>query len=158
MQEYRSAEVLPQDALGKRVSGFPTQPLPALRLECAELFKLRFDVLALLREQRTMVCQHFEKLLQLRGLVLGAVVHVDQLTDFRQRQAQPLAAQGEFEPRAVATRIDARTAGATPLRRQQALVFVEADRARRDVEFLRELTDGEGLGGGQGLQLRLTFT
>src|SRR5690606_4890323 len=70
------------------------------------------------------------------------------LLDLLQAQAQPLAAQGELEPRAVALRVDAVPAG--PLGGEQADVLVEADGTRGDVELARELGDREGAGGGAG--------
>ena len=79
---------------------------------------------------------------RLRGRVLRRLVHVDQLAHLRQRQTEPLAAQRQLEARAVARRIDARQARAAAARGgEDALVLVEADRARSDVEFARELGD-----------------
>ncbi len=75
----------------------------------------------------------------MRALVAPGLVHVDQLADLGQRQAEALAAQRELEPGAVARRVDAPLALAA--RREQALVLVEADRARRDFELARQFAD-----------------
>ena len=66
------------------------------------------------------------QLLQMIGV---DVVEIEQLLDVGQREAQTLAAQDELEPRPVARAVDAIAADA--LRRQQALILIEADRARR---------------------------
>ena len=93
--------------------------------------------------------EHGEEGLQLRPGIGRGIVQVDQLLDLLQRQAEPLAAQRELQPRAVALRVDALAAGAG--RFEQADVLVEADRARRDVELARQLGDrvrrGERSGG-----------
>ena len=59
------------------------------------------------------------------------------------REAEALAAQDQLDPRALALAVD--PGEPAPAGREQALVLVEADRARRQREFLREL--GNGIGG-----------
>src|SRR5690348_4950586 len=83
--------------------------------------------------------EHLLEALELRAVVAAGLVHVDQLADFGEGEPQALAAQRELEPGAVPRRIDAPLALAP--RREQALGLVEADRARRDVELLREFAD-----------------
>src|SRR5262245_31111766 len=107
--------------------------------ERLDLGKLRLDVGALLDQVLLVRLEHREEALELRPLVAPRLVHVDQLADLGQRQTEPLAAQGELEARAVPRRVDAPLAVAA--RRDQPLVFVEADGARRDLELARELAD-----------------
>ena len=83
--------------------------------------------------------QHGEEALQLRPLVAAGLVHVDQVADLGEREAQALAAQRELEARALARGVDAALAVAP--RREQALGLVEADGARRDVELRGQLAD-----------------
>src|SRR6185503_6136706 len=101
--------------------------------------KLRLDIGPLLQQACAVLLEHGEEALELRPLVAPRLVHVDQLADLGQRQAEALAAQRELEAGAVARRVDAALAVAA--RREQALVLVEADGARRDVELARELAD-----------------
>src|SRR3954469_24250106 len=77
--------------------------------------------------------------LELRAVVAARLVHVDELADLGEREAEALSAQRQLEPGAVAGRVDAPLALAA--RREQALGLVEPDRARRDVELLREFAD-----------------
>ena len=116
--------------------------------------------------------QHDEKLFQLRLRVARRLVHVDEFLHLGEGQAEPLAAQRELQAGAVARGVDAVAAAA--LRRDQAAVFVEADRPRGEVELARELADREGgactrwrgarrvsdsrFGHGQVDWLQLTFT
>ena len=93
------------------------------------------DVLSLLLQLAPMLAQHIEKGPQLGRAVRGGVVHVHQLLDLLQAQAQALAAQGELQAGAVGMGVDAVAPGA--LRREQADVFIEADGARGDVELGR---------------------
>jgi hypothetical protein len=114
---------------------------PKLFLERLDLRKLGFDIGPLLQQARPVLFKHREEALELRALVAPGLVHVDQLADLGQREAEALAAQGQLEAGTVARRVDA--ALAVALRREQALVLVEADRARRDVELARQFADGE---------------
>ena len=100
------------------------------------------DVLALLFKLAPVLAQHGHEGGELLRGVGRRVVHVHQLLDFRQAQAQPLAAQRELQARAVALGVDAVAAGAPG--REQAHVLVEADGAGGDVELGRQLGDGEG--------------
>src|SRR6185503_10614403 len=84
---------------------------------------------------------HGEEARQLRPLVPAGFVHVDEFADLRERQAEALAAQRELEARAVPRRVNAALAGAR--RRKQAMVLVEADCARRDIELACQLADGK---------------
>src|SRR5207244_12939770 len=99
-------------------------------LEGADLGELGLDVGLLLQQARLVALEHREEALQLRALVAPRLVHVDQLADLGQGEAQPLAAQRELEARAVARRGDAALAVAA--RREQPLILVEADGSRRD--------------------------
>src|SRR2546421_6210643 len=108
-------------------------------LEGLDLGELRLDVGALLQQALAMGFQHLAEALELRPVVASRLVHVDQLADLGEGQAQALAAQRELEARAVARRVDAPLPVAAW--REQAAVLVEADGARRDVELARQLAD-----------------
>jgi hypothetical protein len=110
-------------------------------LEDQDLGQLRLDVRPLLLQARLVGFQHRQEALELGALVAPGLVHVDQLADFRQREPEPLAAQGELEAGAIARGVDPARAGAPGS--EQAVVLVEADRARRDVELARQLADGK---------------
>ncbi|KAG0765250.1 hypothetical protein G6F22_018056 [Rhizopus arrhizus] len=101
-----------------------------------------FDVAALLLQRGAVLFQYAQVLAQLDFGVPRTVVHVDQGQDFGQLQPQALAAQRQFQARAVARAEDA----VTPLARRadDPLVFIEADRAGRDVELAGEFRDGPG--------------
>ena len=89
-----------------------------------------------------MARQHDEEVLQLRLGVARRLVHVDQVLDLGEREAEALAAQRQPQARAVARGVDALAAAAP--RREQAAVLVEADRAGGQIEFARQLADREG--------------
>src|SRR6185436_19751367 len=95
-----------------------TQPFLDPFLGAQDLGELRLDVGALLQQARLVRLEHGEEALELRPLVAPRLVHVDQLADLRQRQAEALAAQRELEAGAVARRVDAPLAVAS--RREQA--------------------------------------
>ncbi len=78
--------------------------------------------------------------LQLSELARGRVVHVDDLADLGEGEADALAAQDEPQPGAVAGPIDA--TGATSHRRQQPLGLVPPQGAGGQVEFGGEVRDG----------------
>src|SRR6478609_7065451 len=101
-----------------------------------------FDVAALLFERGAMLFQYAQVLTQLHFGIARPVIHVDQGQDFGQLQPQPLAAQRQLQARAVARTEDA--VAALARRADDPLVFVEADRAGRDVELAGELGDGPG--------------
>ncbi len=99
------------------------------------------DVLALLLEGGDALAE-----LSQRGGVLGhpavaLVVESEDLPDLGQRQADALAAQDELQAGAVLVGID--PVEAVARRREQPLVLVEAQRARRGAELAAELADGE---------------
>ena len=58
-------------------------------------------------------------------LAAVAVVHVEKLADIFEREAEPLAAQDQFQARAVAVGVEAR--GAPAMRGEEFLRFVKAD-------------------------------
>jgi hypothetical protein len=70
------------------------EKIAALLLELGNLTQDYFDVLALLLQNAAAFLQNLLQALDLRVLVFGGIVHIDQLTDFGQRQSQPLSAQG----------------------------------------------------------------
>src|SRR3546814_6438768 len=76
-------------------------------------------------------------------MLLVGVVEVDHLANVGQAESHPLAAQYPGQAGAVATRIDARKA--LPFRRDQPFILVEAQGARGDAEFLRQVGDAIGL-------------
>ena len=78
----------------------------------------------------------------LREAAVADVVEVDHLADVGEAEADPLAAQDPGQPGAVAPAVDAREA--LPLRRDQALILVEAQRPGGDAELLAELGDRVG--------------
>ena len=78
---------------------------------------------------------------ELRHLPVADVVEVEHLAHFLEREADRLAGEHVGEPRAVAPRVEALLAA--PRRIDEALFLVEAQRARRDAEFLGEIADGE---------------
>src|SRR5512145_1342042 len=114
---------------------------PHLLFERLDLGELRLEIRLLLQQARLVGLKHREEALELWPLVAPGLVHVDEVADFGEREAEPLAAERELEPRAVARRIDAALAFAAG--REQALILVEADCARGDVELARELADRE---------------
>src|SRR6185369_6640204 len=132
----------PRAVSRRTVARTSAQALAALPLERLDLREHDRNVFPLLLEHCSARRQHFEKLYQLRAFAPADVVQVEKLADLGQRQPQPLAAQDELDSHPLALPVDARLPGAA--RRQQAFVLVEADRARRQREFLRELGDREG--------------
>ncbi len=114
----------------------------ALALRFADLLQRIVDVAALLLQRGAVLFQHGQVLTQLDFGVAGPVVHVDQRQDLGQLQAQPLAAQGQLQARAVARSENA--VAALARRADDSLVFVEANRAGRDVELAGEFGDGPG--------------
>src|SRR6516225_2475869 len=104
------------------------------------------DVRALLLEFRDRLGGLVQHVLHLHGAALAVrAVEIEVVLDLGQRRADRLGAQDQLQPRAVAPRVDARAVDAA--RREQALVLVEAQRARRDVELPAELGDAEQLAG-----------
>ena len=79
--------------------------------------------------------------LELGHLPVAEIVEVEHLAHFLEREADLLAGEHIGKPRAVAPRIKALLAA--PGRLEQALLLVEAQRARRDGEFLGQVANGE---------------
>src|SRR5690606_9559503 len=80
-----------------------------------------------------------------RRLRLGALidfVEIEDFLDLDKREADALAAQDQLQLGAVAMRVDA--VHAVAARRQQTLVFIEAERARRDLELSSQLRNRVG--------------
>src|SRR5690606_3031760 len=80
-----------------------------------------------------------------RRLRLGALidfVEIEDFLDLDQREADALAAQDQLQLGAVAMRVNA--VHAVAARRQETLVFVEAERARRDLELSGQLRNRVG--------------
>src|SRR5690606_10054833 len=73
---------------------------------------------------------------------VAEIVKVDHLADVGQAEADPLAAQDPGEAGAVAPAVDA--GHADPLRRDQPLILIEAQRAGGDAEFVAQFGDRVG--------------
>src|SRR5262249_22674451 len=86
-----------------------------------------------------------QELGELRALVTGRRVDVEQLADLGECQSEPLAAQDQFDPCALALAVDPRSTFAA--RRKQPLVFVESDRSRGEREFLGKVVIRIGVTG-----------
>jgi len=109
---------------------------------CADLGQRHFNIDPLLLQSLAMLRQDRQEAVHLRSRVLRRLVHIDQALDFRQGQPKPLATQGQFEAGTVARRIDALApTRAFALGAEQALIFIKADGARRDIEFAGQLRD-----------------
>jgi hypothetical protein len=87
------------------------------------------DVLALLLQRGEALAELLQRLGHLGRAAVVLVVEVHQFADLDQRQADALAAQDQLQAAAVLVGIDAVDAVAGG--REQALVLVEAQRARR---------------------------
>src|ERR1700752_1110816 len=85
--------------------------------------------------------------LELGHLPVAEVVEVEHLAHFFEREADLLSGEPAGEPSAIAPRIEALFAARGRL--QQTLLFVEAQRARRDSEFLGQVANGEDVAGGR---------
>ncbi|CAM2158486.1 hypothetical protein PT2222_40335 [Paraburkholderia tropica] len=110
-----------------------------LRLVLGEIFERGVEVGALAFEDLAMAHHRVEKSLKLRERVGRRLVEIEQRADFVEREAEALAAQGQLQARAVASgKHTLEPARAFAAGRQQALVLVETDRARRHVEFAGE--------------------
>jgi len=123
-----------------RLIGFSGQKIPALFLERSNLAQYRLDILALLLEGGAPPFQYFKEPFDLNLFVLGGVVQVDQLTDFRQREPESLAAQSKLQANLVSVAVNPVATGAAG--REQALVFVEAYRPRSQTEFPGKFGNG----------------
>lgn len=116
----------------------PLQQLAAVGQLILDFLQSLFQVAALLFQCAAMLFQHIDVVLQLRAGAVGrGIIHVDEIQDFRELEAHALAAQRQFQAGTIARMIDAVTAFAGGA--HNALIFVEADGARRDAEFPGEL-------------------
>src|ERR1700676_233521 len=120
------------------------QPPPALPFQRIDLGEDDRDVLLLLIEHGAALRKHLQEFDQLRPLPLGRLVKVEQLADLAQRKAEALAAQNQLDAHSLALGVDAPLSRAP--RGKQAFTLVEADRARREREFLGELGNAVGTG------------
>src|SRR5258708_6531143 len=109
----------------RALPAFPhTPPPPATNaLPRGDLPPHRIDVLALLQEHRAAIGQHLQELGELRPLVAGGGIDVEELANLGKRETEPLAAEDELDPRPLALAIHAGLAA--PNGRQQSLVLVE---------------------------------
>ena len=88
----------------------------------------------------------------LRPAFAAVAIEAEELLDLRERKADGLRSQDEFQPGAVPPRVDAAVVYAG--RRQKPLRLVEPDGARGDAELVREFGDPvEPLRLGGGLRL-----
>ena len=78
-----------------------------------------------------------KKFLKLLALVARNVVQLEQLANLGELETQALAAQRELQPHSIAVAED--PAGSLARGSEQALVLVEPDGARSDVELSGEL-------------------
>ena len=103
-------------------------------------YHMGVDVEALALQQFDAGIAFLDRHATLHVAAVVQVVEVDHLADFGQAEAGALGPEDPGKPGAVALGIDAR--GAPPDRLDQSFFLVEAQRARRDVEFLRKIGDG----------------
>src|SRR6187431_65943 len=87
------------------------QEIVALPLESVDLPQHCFDVFALLLQDGAAFLEDLKETLELRVVVPGGVIHVDQLADLHQREAETLASHREFEANPVTVTINSRPAG-----------------------------------------------
>ena len=87
--------------------------------------------------------REFVGLGQLRHLAVVHVIKIEQLADFLEVETEPLAAQDQLEPGAVA--LGEQALVAFPDRKQQLLGLVETQGARRHVKAVTHLSDRHGL-------------
>src|SRR5690606_8344539 len=119
------------------------QKLLAVVQLLVDLAKRQFKVASLLLQRGTMFFQNAHVMLQLRPRIVGGrIVHIDEVENFGKLKTHPFAAQSQFKTCAVACVVDA--VASFPLWADDALVFIEAYRARRDPEFLGEIGDRPG--------------
>src|SRR5687767_9854598 len=96
---------------------------------------------------------------QLAALAGRFVIHVDHVGDLVKSEPEPLAAQDELEPDAIAGVED--PSGALPLRSEKPAVLVKPDGAQRGVELLGKFANAPDSITHQALlppSLDLTFT
>src|SRR3546814_19246240 len=95
------------------------------------------DIVLLRPQRRDPLTAARDRHVALGAAAVADIVEVDHLADLAQREADALAAQYPREPRAIAMRIDALRP--PPLGRDQPLVLIETQRARRDLELGRQI-------------------
>lgn len=99
---------------------------------------LRFELLAMLG-------QDGQEFLELHAGIPRAVVQIDDLTRFGEREPETLGTQRQLEARAVACAVDpVASRRACTLRLEKAHVFIEPHGPCRKVEFPGEVGDGVG--------------
>jgi hypothetical protein len=119
------------------IAALLAKQLATLLFKARDFLQNRLYILTLLFKGTAAFFQDFNEPLKLYPVTGRSVVHIDQFANFRKGQAQTFAAQRELEPHAIA--IPVYPASARPLRRQQSLVFVKADRPGRQSEFPRQI-------------------
>ena len=108
----------------------------------AQLDQRILDVDLLALELVQLLLELLARVQRLRhAAVVVRVVEIEDLADLGEAEADAAAAQDQDDAGAIAAGVDASLAA--PLGRNQAFIFVEAQRARGDVKFLGELTDRE---------------
>ena len=128
----------------------------ATLLQGVQLGKRRVQVPALLLQCLAAPVDIGDQELQLPALTRLFVVEIQDVGDLAQREAEPFAAQDELEPHPLTIMED--SGGPDALRRKQAAVLVEPDRAQRGVELLGQLPDGPGPAHPHSLGTTLTLT
>ena len=93
--------------VGERRSAEAVEVRPAAALELGQLGEGVLEVAAALLEVGAALVDLAEHVLQLAGLAARPVVEVDDRADLLEREAEPLAAQDERQPGAVAAVVDA---------------------------------------------------
>ena len=110
-----------------------------MRDEIGEFGDRGIEVGALLLHLADVLAAFLDRHAALFDPAVAEIVEVDHLADLAEAEADVLGAHDPREPRAVALRIDPRQTHAA--RCDQALVLVEAQRARGAVEFLGQVGD-----------------
>src|SRR5450759_5622930 len=111
----------------------------AAALELVELPERILDVASSAFEVRAPVVDLVQHIAELARLAPWLVIQVDDRADLLEREAEPLAAQDQVEPGAVAPVVDAHRR--TTLGGDEAEVLVVADRPVRDGELVADLRD-----------------
>src|SRR5262249_52565343 len=128
-----------QFRLGSPARGARVEELPRLALEAADLPEDLVDLVALPLELLAPRGERGDEFPELRPLVGRRIVELEHLPHVGEREPEALAAQDGLQAHKVALGVDA--AAAVAARREQSLVLVETDRARRDVELAGEIAD-----------------
>src|ERR1022692_4891759 len=121
-----------------------SQAFPALAFEHIDLRQHGGNILALLIEHGAARGKDLQEFEQLRALALGRLIKIEQLADLGKGKSEPLATQDQLDAHPLALGVDA--PAPRPARREQSLVLIKADGARRQREFPGEIgnTVGEG--------------